>query len=59
MGSFGGTFEEMEFDEEEETFPNYMLMTMKQFKILNKKMNSIIHSQAHMGGKSIYFKFGT
>lgn len=48
-GGFGGTFEELEFDEEEETFPDHMLMTIKQLKILNKKMNSIIQSKADMG----------
>lgn len=39
---FGGTFDELEFDDEEADFPEHMLMTMKQFKILNKKLNSII-----------------
>ncbi|CAI9299159.1 unnamed protein product [Lactuca saligna] len=47
---FGGTFENLEFDEEETDFPDHMLMTMKQFKILNTKLNSIIQSQADLGG---------
>ncbi|CAI9269877.1 unnamed protein product [Lactuca saligna] len=46
---FGGTFENLEFDEEETDFPDHMLMTMKQFKILNMKLNSIIKSQAILG----------
>ncbi|CAI9286378.1 unnamed protein product [Lactuca saligna] len=41
-GGFGGTFEDLEFDDEEEYFPDHMLMSMKQFKIMNKKLNSII-----------------
>ena len=47
---FGGTFENLEFDEEETNFPDHMFMTMKQFKILNQKLNSIIQSQADLGG---------
>ncbi|CAI9299445.1 unnamed protein product [Lactuca saligna] len=39
---FGGTFENFEFDEEETDFPDQMLMMLKQFKILNTKLNSII-----------------
>ncbi|CAI9277405.1 unnamed protein product [Lactuca saligna] len=38
---FGGTFEALHFDNSEEDFPYHMLMTMKQFKILNSKLNSI------------------
>ncbi|CAI9299239.1 unnamed protein product [Lactuca saligna] len=51
-GGFGGTFDDLAFHEDEEDFPNHMLMSMKQFKILNKKLNSIIQSQADMGGGS-------
>ena len=47
---FGGTFENLEFDEEETDFPDHMLMTMKLFKILNTKLNSILQSQADLGG---------
>ncbi|CAI9274653.1 unnamed protein product [Lactuca saligna] len=54
---FGGTFETLEFDDEEEDFPDHMLMSMKQFKIMNKKMNSIIQSQADMGGSSSVSSF--
>ncbi|CAI9282452.1 unnamed protein product [Lactuca saligna] len=46
---FGGSFENLEFDEEETGFPYHMLMMMKQFKILNTKLNSIIESQADLG----------
>ena len=47
---FGGTFEDLAFDEEEEEdFPDHMLMSMKQFTILNKKLNSIIQSQDDRG----------
>ena len=38
----GGAFEDLEFDDEEKNFPDHMLLSMKQFKILNKKLNSII-----------------
>ncbi|CAI9275627.1 unnamed protein product [Lactuca saligna] len=47
---FGRTFENLEFDEEETDFPDHMLITMKQFKILNTKLNSILQSQADLGG---------
>ncbi|CAI9302811.1 unnamed protein product [Lactuca saligna] len=50
---FGGTFKDLEFDEEEDNFPYHMLMSMKQFKILNKNLNSIIKSQEDMGGSSV------
>ncbi|CAI9263199.1 unnamed protein product [Lactuca saligna] len=43
---FGGTFEALHFDQAEEDFPDHMLMTMKQFKILNSKLHSILQSQA-------------
>ncbi|CAI9295061.1 unnamed protein product [Lactuca saligna] len=49
---FGGTFKNMEFNEDEEEFPDHMLMTMKQYKILNQKLNSIIQPQADLGGSS-------
>ncbi|CAI9260639.1 unnamed protein product [Lactuca saligna] len=39
---FGGMFENLEFDEEETVLPDHMLMTMKQFKILNTKLNPIL-----------------
>ncbi|CAI9262042.1 unnamed protein product [Lactuca saligna] len=47
---FGGTFENLEFEYEETDFLDHMLMTMKQFKILNTKLNSILQSQADLGG---------
>ncbi|CAI9276744.1 unnamed protein product [Lactuca saligna] len=49
-GGFGGTFENLEFDEEETDCPDHMIMTMKQFKILNTKLNSILQSHADLGG---------
>lgn len=49
---FGGTFEDLEFHDEEEDFPDHMLITMKRYKILNQNLNSIIQSQADMGGGS-------
>ncbi|CAI9269066.1 unnamed protein product [Lactuca saligna] len=48
----GGTFEHLEFNEDEEEFPDHMLMTMKQYKILNQKLKSITQSQADLGGSS-------
>ncbi|CAI9286432.1 unnamed protein product [Lactuca saligna] len=50
---FGGTFEALSFDKAEEDFPDHMLMTMKQFKILNSKLNSILQSQADVGSAEI------
>ncbi|CAI9271057.1 unnamed protein product [Lactuca saligna] len=47
---FRGTFENLEFDEEETDFPDHMLMTMKQFKLLNTKLKSILQSQVDLGG---------
>ncbi|CAI9282491.1 unnamed protein product [Lactuca saligna] len=45
---FGGTFENLEFYEEETNFVDHILMIMKQFKILNTKLNSILQSQADL-----------
>ncbi|CAI9261907.1 unnamed protein product [Lactuca saligna] len=53
---FGGTFEALSFDKAEEDFPDHMLMTMKQFKILNSKLNSILQSQADVGSAAITIK---
>ncbi|CAI9261434.1 unnamed protein product [Lactuca saligna] len=39
--AFGGTFEDLEFHDEEEDFLDHMLMTMKQYKILNQKVDII------------------
>ena len=50
---FGGTFEALHFDHAEEDFPDHMLMTMKQFKILNSKLNSILQSQADVGSGGV------
>ncbi|XP_052619606.1 uncharacterized protein LOC128125976 [Lactuca sativa] len=51
-GGFGGTFEALHFDSEEEEIPDHMLMSGKQFKILNRKLNAIIQSQVDSGSKS-------
>lgn len=51
-GGFGGTFADIEFDTEEEDIPDHMLMSWKQFKILNKKLNFILQSQADAGGSN-------
>ena len=45
-------FEASHFDSEEEEIPDHMLMSGKQFKILNRKLNAIIQSQADSGTKS-------
>ncbi|CAI9302875.1 unnamed protein product [Lactuca saligna] len=49
---FGGTFEALAFDDDEADFSDHMLMTMKQFKILNSKLNTNIQSQDDLGGGS-------
>ena len=51
-GGFGGIFEDLHFDSEEEEIPDHMLMTGKQFKILNQKLNGIIQSQFDYGRTS-------
>ncbi|KAL7612549.1 hypothetical protein Lser_V15G06652 [Lactuca serriola] len=51
-GAFGGILEDIHFDSEEEDIPDHMLMTGKQFKILNQKLNAIIQSQADSGRMS-------
>lgn len=43
-GGFGGTFDDLHFNSEEEDIPDHMLMSGKQFKILNRKLNSILQS---------------
>ncbi|CAI9261627.1 unnamed protein product [Lactuca saligna] len=50
---FGGMFKALHFDQAEEDFPSHMLMTMKQFKILNLKLNSILQSQADVGSGGV------
>ncbi|CAI9282432.1 unnamed protein product [Lactuca saligna] len=50
---FGGTFKALHFDNFEEHFPDHMLMTMKQFKIMNSKLNSILQSQADVGSDGV------
>ena len=49
---FGGLFVDLEFDPEEEDILDHMLMSGKQLKILNKKLNSILQSQADVRGKN-------
>ncbi|CAI9290379.1 unnamed protein product [Lactuca saligna] len=50
-GKFMGSFAEIEFDPEEENIPNHMLMSGKQFKILNRKLNSLLQFQVDAGDK--------
>ncbi|CAI9271738.1 unnamed protein product [Lactuca saligna] len=49
---FAGTSEALQFDNTKEEFPDDILMTMQQFKILNSKLNSILQTQADIGGGS-------
>ncbi|CAI9298381.1 unnamed protein product [Lactuca saligna] len=46
-----GTFGDIHFDPEEEEIPDNMILTGKQFKILNQKLNSLLQIQADGGGK--------
>ena len=41
----------MHFDSEEEDIPDHILMSGKQFKVLNRKLNSILQFQADSGSK--------
>lgn len=50
-GEFKGTFVDIEFDLEEENIPDHMLMFGKQFKILNRKLNSLLQLQTYAGGR--------
>ncbi|KAL7601335.1 hypothetical protein Lser_V15G25283 [Lactuca serriola] len=43
-GAFGGVLDDISFDSDEEEIPDHMLMTGKQFKILNQKLKAIIQS---------------
>ncbi|CAI9302356.1 unnamed protein product [Lactuca saligna] len=45
-GGFRGSFVDLEFDPEEEDTLDHMLMLGKQYKILNRKLNSLLPSQA-------------
>ena len=49
-GVFVGSFADIEFNPEEENIPNNMLISRKQFKILNRKLNSLLQLQADAGG---------
>ncbi|KAL7604923.1 hypothetical protein Lser_V15G18161 [Lactuca serriola] len=51
-GAFGGVLDDISFDSDEEEIPDHMLMTGKQFKILNQKLKTIIQSQADSGRMS-------
>ena len=42
MVSFG----DLQFDPEQENIPDHMLMSGKQFKILTRKLNSLLHIHA-------------
>ncbi|KAL7601073.1 hypothetical protein Lser_V15G24877 [Lactuca serriola] len=52
-GAFGGILDDIPFDSDEEDIPDHMLMTGKQFKILNQKLKAIIQSQADSGRMSL------
>ncbi|CAI9301956.1 unnamed protein product [Lactuca saligna] len=45
------SFAEIQFHPEEDNIPNHMLMSGKQFKILNNKLNSLLQIQADTGGR--------
>ena len=47
-----GTFADIEFNLEEENIHDCMLMLVKQFKILNRKLNSLLQLQADVGGRN-------
>lgn len=51
-GEFMGSFADIEFDPEEENITNRMLMSGKQSKILNRKLNSVLQLQANAGGQN-------
>lgn len=46
------SFADILFDSEEETIPDHMLMYGKQFKILNRKLNSLIQTQEDTGTRN-------
>ncbi|CAI9265242.1 unnamed protein product [Lactuca saligna] len=48
---FDGTLANIEFDSEEENILDNMLLTGKQFKILNRKLNSLLQIQVDGGDK--------
>ncbi|CAI9296860.1 unnamed protein product [Lactuca saligna] len=48
---FGGTFGDIQFDPKEEEIPDNLILTGKQFKILNQKLNSLLQIQADRGRK--------
>ncbi|CAI9288903.1 unnamed protein product [Lactuca saligna] len=49
---FDGTFADIELDPDEENISDNMLLTGKQFKILNRKVNSLLKLQADGGGEN-------
>ncbi|CAI9273886.1 unnamed protein product [Lactuca saligna] len=48
---FSGTFGDIQFDPEEEEIPENMILTGKQFKIMNQKLNLLLQIQPDGGGK--------
>ncbi|CAI9286970.1 unnamed protein product [Lactuca saligna] len=44
---FQGSFAEIEFDSDKEKIPDHMIMSGKQFKILNRKLNYLLQFQAN------------
>ncbi|CAI9282324.1 unnamed protein product [Lactuca saligna] len=49
---FDGTSDDIKFDVEEEEILDNMLLTGKQFEILNQKLNSLLQIQANGRGKN-------
>lgn len=46
------SFLELQFNPKEEDIPNDIIMSSKQFKILNSKMNYLLQFMADTGGKN-------
>ncbi|CAI9286819.1 unnamed protein product [Lactuca saligna] len=51
------SFVDLQFDYEEENIPDDLIMSGKQFKILNSKINSLLQIQADTGGKYFVAEF--
>lgn len=45
-------FAEIQFDLEEDNMPDHMVMSRKQFEILNYKLNSLLQIQTDTGGRN-------
>ncbi|CAI9287889.1 unnamed protein product [Lactuca saligna] len=49
------SFVDIQFDPEEENIPDHVLMSSKQFKLLNRKINSLLQLQADAGNRNSVF----